>query len=77
MHIIYNLAKHDLVHHLASNNYDKDCVCSACVRVHAYFKLLKCVSTSKCFWLVHMDPCESVRIRSLDGSIYVSVLVDD
>ena len=55
-------------------------ICKACARckhVRSSIKLKNFVSTSKPLELIHMDLCDSMRIRSRGGSKYVLVVVDD
>ena len=78
IHILHKLVKHDLVRGLPLYKYGKDRVYNECVKskqVHASFKLLKTVSTSRCLQLFYIDLYGSIRIRSLRSSSYIFIIV--
>jgi len=80
MHTIEKISKHDLVRGLPSYKFEKDHICDACVRekqVRSSFKPKKCVSTIRPLELLHMDLCGPITVRSLKGSSYILVIVDD
>jgi len=80
MYTFYKLVKHDLVRGLPLYKYEKDHVCSACIRgkqVRASFKPLKSMSTPRRSELLHIDQCEPIRIIILGGNSYIFVIVED
>ena len=80
MQTIEKLFKYDLVRGLPLYKFEKDCICDACVKgkqVRSSFKPKKCIITSHPLELLHIDICGPIPVRSLKGSSYILVIVDD
>nr|GFB32445.1 hypothetical protein [Tanacetum cinerariifolium] len=77
---INNLVKNNLVQGLPKMKFEKDHLCSACEQgnIHRKHHKSKTASASnKPLYLLQMDLCGPMRIKSINGKRYVLVLVDD
>ena len=80
MRIIEKLPRYDLIRGPSKHKYDKNQVCSACVKqkqCRASLNPPKIVSTSNALELLHMDLYGPIRLKMLAGSKYIYVVVDD
>ncbi|GJY28881.1 retrovirus-related pol polyprotein from transposon TNT 1-94 [Tanacetum coccineum] len=77
---INSLAKHGLVRGLLKLKYQKDHLCSACAlgksKKHSHKPKAK-DSIQEKLYLLHMDLCGLMRVQSINGRKYISVIVDD
>nr|GEY11024.1 hypothetical protein [Tanacetum cinerariifolium] len=74
------LSKNDIVVGLPKLKFVKDHLCSSCELGKAKrksFQLKTTPSLKRRLQLLHMDLCSSMRIASINGKIYVLVIVDD
>ncbi|GJS07062.1 retrovirus-related pol polyprotein from transposon TNT 1-94 [Tanacetum coccineum] len=77
---INHLTKQDLVDGLSKFKYDKDQLCSAREQEKSKKAILTpklVLSTHSKLELIHMDLCEPMRVESINGKIYILVIVDD
>ncbi|GJR17250.1 copia protein [Tanacetum coccineum] len=77
---INDLTKHDLVDGLPKFKYNKEHLCSACERgkIKKSSHPPKLVpSTHSKLELLHMDLCRPMRVETISGKKYISVIVDD
>nr|GEX62266.1 retrovirus-related Pol polyprotein from transposon TNT 1-94 [Tanacetum cinerariifolium] len=77
---INNLVKNNLVQGLPKMKLKKDHLCSACEegKIHRkHHKSKTAVALNKLLYLLHMDLCGSMRVKSINGKQYVLVVVDD
>ena len=80
MHLIERMYNKNLVDGLPKLKFDKDQLCDACMKgkqVKKTFKHQKEIFTSRPLQLLHMDLVGPTRTRSLGGSYYAYVVVDD
>ena len=66
-----------MVGSLSKHKYDKEQVCSACVKGKQVIKPLNSISTTRALELLHRDLYGPIKLRSLCGNKYVHVIVDD
>ncbi|GJW64691.1 retrovirus-related pol polyprotein from transposon TNT 1-94 [Tanacetum coccineum] len=78
--VINHLARHGIVRGIPKLKYEKDHLCSAC----ATGKSKKQSHTPKSedsnqekLYLLHMDLCGAMRVKSVNGKRYILVIVDD
>nr|GEU75992.1 hypothetical protein [Tanacetum cinerariifolium] len=77
---INNLVKNNLVQGLPKMKFEKDHLCSACEqgKIHQkHHKSKTAFASNKPFFLLHMDLCSLMRVKSINGKQYVLVVVDD
>ncbi|GJT41342.1 retrovirus-related pol polyprotein from transposon TNT 1-94 [Tanacetum coccineum] len=77
---INQLAKQDLVRGLLKLKFEKDYLCSACSlgKSKKQSHKPKSEDTNKeKLYLLHMDLCGSMRVKSINGKKYILVIVDD
>nr|GFA06572.1 retrovirus-related Pol polyprotein from transposon TNT 1-94 [Tanacetum cinerariifolium] len=77
---INNLVKNNLVQGLPKMNFEKDHLCSTCEqgKIHRkHHKSKTDFALNKPLYLLHMDLCGPMRIKSINGKRYVLVVVDD
>nr|GEU43624.1 retrovirus-related Pol polyprotein from transposon TNT 1-94 [Tanacetum cinerariifolium] len=77
---INNLVKTNLVEGLPKMKFEKDHLCSACEQGKIHREHHKCktaFASNKPLYLLHMDLCGPMRIKSINGKLYVLVVVDD
>nr|GEV15768.1 uncharacterized mitochondrial protein AtMg00810-like [Tanacetum cinerariifolium] len=77
---INNLVKNNFGQGLPKIKFEKDHLCSACEqgKIHRkHHKSKTAFASNKPFYLLHMDLCGSIRVQSINGKRYVSVVVDD
>nr|GEZ87532.1 hypothetical protein [Tanacetum cinerariifolium] len=77
---INNLVKNNLVQGLPKMKFKKDHLCSACEqwKIHRkHHKSKTDFASKKPPYLLHMDLCEPMRVKSIKGKRYVLVVVDD
>ncbi|GKC15502.1 retrovirus-related pol polyprotein from transposon TNT 1-94 [Tanacetum coccineum] len=77
---INHLARHGLVLGLPKFKYEKDHLCSTCAmgKSKKQSHTLKSEdSNQEKLYLLHMDLCGPMRIQSVNGKRYISVIVDD
>ncbi|GKD70778.1 integrase, catalytic region, zinc finger, CCHC-type containing protein, partial [Tanacetum coccineum] len=77
---ITTLANQGLVRRLSILKFQKDPLCSACAlgksKKHSYKPKVE-DSIQEKLYLLHMDLCGPMRIQSINGRIYILVIVDD
>nr|GEY54204.1 hypothetical protein [Tanacetum cinerariifolium] len=77
---INNLVKNNLVRGLPNMKFEKHHLCSACEQEKIYRKHNKsktAFSLNKPLYLLHMDLCAPMRVKSINEKRYVLVFVDD
>nr|GEU82994.1 hypothetical protein [Tanacetum cinerariifolium] len=77
---INNLVKNNLVQGLPKMNFEKDHLCSACEqgKIHRkHYKSKMDFASNKPLYLLHMDLCGPMHVESINGKLYVLVVVDD
>nr|GEW02370.1 Gag-Pol polyprotein [Tanacetum cinerariifolium] len=77
---INNHVKNNLVQGLPKMKFKKDHLCSACEqgKIHQkYHKSKMAFASNKPLYLLHMDLCGSMHVKSINGKRYVSAVVDD
>ncbi|GJX86035.1 retrovirus-related pol polyprotein from transposon TNT 1-94, partial [Tanacetum coccineum] len=77
---INQLAKQDMVVGLPKFKYEKDHLCSACKQGKSKRALLKpkpVTSIDARLQLLPMDLCDPMRVESINGKLYILVIVDD
>ncbi|GJZ27169.1 retrovirus-related pol polyprotein from transposon TNT 1-94 [Tanacetum coccineum] len=77
---INNLMKNNLVRGLPKMKFEKDPLRSACEqgKIHRkHHKSKTAFASNKPFYLLHMDLCGPMRIKSINGKRYVLFVVDD
>nr|GEU97440.1 retrovirus-related Pol polyprotein from transposon TNT 1-94 [Tanacetum cinerariifolium] len=77
---INNLVKNNLIQGLPKMKFEKDHLCSACEqeKIHQkHHKSKTAFASNKPLYLLHMDLCGSMRIKSINRKRYVLVVVDD
>nr|GEV73594.1 Gag-Pol polyprotein [Tanacetum cinerariifolium] len=77
---INNLMKTNLVEGLPKMKFEKDHLCSACEqeKIHReHHKSKTAFASNKPLYLLHMDLCGPMLIKSINGKLYVLVVVDD
>nr|GEY77460.1 ribonuclease H-like domain-containing protein [Tanacetum cinerariifolium] len=77
---INNLVKNNLVQGLPKMKFEKDHLCSACEqgKIHRkHHKSKTDFASNKPLYLLHIDLCGPMRVQSINGKLYVSVVVDD
>nr|GEU63861.1 retrovirus-related Pol polyprotein from transposon TNT 1-94 [Tanacetum cinerariifolium] len=77
---INNLVKNNLVQGLPKMKFKKYHLCSACEQGKIYQKHHKsktAFASNKPLYLLHMDLCGPMRVKSINGKRYVLVVVDD
>nr|GEV61881.1 hypothetical protein [Tanacetum cinerariifolium] len=77
---INNLVKNNLVQGLPKMKFKKDHLCSACEqgKIHRKHQKSKMAfASNKLLYLLHMDLCRPMRVKSINGKRYVLVVVDD
>nr|GEV23203.1 retrovirus-related Pol polyprotein from transposon TNT 1-94 [Tanacetum cinerariifolium] len=77
---INNLVKNYLVQGLPKMKLEKDDLCSACEqgKIHRkHHKSKTAFASNKPLYLLHMDLCGLMRVKSINGKRYVLVVVDD
>nr|GEZ35838.1 hypothetical protein [Tanacetum cinerariifolium] len=77
---INNLMKNNLVQGLPKMKFKKDHLCSACEqgKIHRkHHKSKTAFASNKPLYLLHMDLCGPMRVESINGKRYVSVVLDD
>nr|GEW88111.1 retrovirus-related Pol polyprotein from transposon TNT 1-94 [Tanacetum cinerariifolium] len=77
---INNHVKNNLVQGLPKMKFKKDHLCSAYEqgKIHQkYHKSKMAFSSNKPLYLLHMDLCGSMHVKSINGKRYVLVVVDD
>nr|GEX03847.1 ribonuclease H-like domain-containing protein [Tanacetum cinerariifolium] len=77
---INNLVKNNLVQGLPKMKFEKDHLCSACEqgKIHRkHHKSKTAFASNKPHYLLHMDLCGLMRVKSINGKRYVLVVVDD
>nr|GFA42781.1 retrovirus-related Pol polyprotein from transposon TNT 1-94 [Tanacetum cinerariifolium] len=77
---INHLARQGLVRGLPKLKFEKDHLCSACAMGKSTKKTHKPKSedtNQEKLYLLHMDLCEPMRIKSVNGKKYILVIVDD
>ncbi|GKA83443.1 hypothetical protein Tco_0805038, partial [Tanacetum coccineum] len=77
---INNLVKNNLVRGLPKMKFKKDHLCSACEqgKIHRkHHKSKTDFAWNKPLYLLHMDLCGPMRVKSINGKRYVLVVVDD
>ncbi|GKC44389.1 retrovirus-related pol polyprotein from transposon TNT 1-94 [Tanacetum coccineum] len=77
---INNLVKNNLVRGLPKKKFEKAHFCSACEqrKIHRkHHKSKTDFASNKPLYLLHMDLCGSMRLKSINGKRYVLVVVDD
>nr|GEX03883.1 hypothetical protein [Tanacetum cinerariifolium] len=77
---INNLMKNNLVQGLSKMKFEKDHLCSACEqgKIHWKHHMSKMdFASNKTLYLLHMDFCGPMRIKSINGKRYVLVVADD
>ena len=80
MHQIERTCNKNLIDGLPKLKFDKDQLCDACMKgkqVKKTFKHQKEIFTSRPLQLLHMDLVGPTRTRSLGGSYYAYVVIDD
>ncbi|GJX26103.1 retrovirus-related pol polyprotein from transposon TNT 1-94 [Tanacetum coccineum] len=78
MRLIQSLASKELVRNLPKLKFDQH-FCDACKigkQAHASHKAKNIVSTTRCLQLLHMDLFGPSAVRSYEGNLYTSVIVD-
>nr|GEW01401.1 hypothetical protein [Tanacetum cinerariifolium] len=78
--IINNLVKNNLVRNLPKMKFEKDHLCSACEqgKIHQkHHKSKTDFASNQPLYLLHMDLCGPMRVESINGKLYVLVVVDD
>ncbi|GJU08527.1 retrovirus-related pol polyprotein from transposon TNT 1-94 [Tanacetum coccineum] len=77
---INQLAKQGLVRGLPKLKFEKDHLCSACSfgksKKHSHKPKYEDTNQEK-LYLLHMDLCGTVRVKSINGKKYILVIVDD
>ncbi|GJU79305.1 retrovirus-related pol polyprotein from transposon TNT 1-94, partial [Tanacetum coccineum] len=77
---INHLAKNGLVRGLPKLKFEKDHLCSVCAMGESKKQLHKPKSkdtNQEILYLLHMDLCGPMRVASINGKIYILVIVDD
>nr|GFB54672.1 putative ribonuclease H-like domain-containing protein [Tanacetum cinerariifolium] len=77
---INNLVKNNLVQGLPKMKFEKDHLCFTCEqeKIHRkYHKSKTAFASNKPLYLLHMDLCGPMRVKSINGKRYVLVVVDD
>ncbi|GJY47350.1 retrovirus-related pol polyprotein from transposon TNT 1-94, partial [Tanacetum coccineum] len=77
---INNLVKNNLVRGLPKMKFEKDHLCSACEqrKIHRkHHKYKMAFASNKPLYLLHMDLCGLMRVKTINGKRYVLVVVDD
>nr|GEV05797.1 ribonuclease H-like domain-containing protein [Tanacetum cinerariifolium] len=77
---INNLVKNNLVQGLPKKKFEKDHLCSACEQGNIHQKHHKsktAFASNKQIYLLHMDSCGPMRVKSINRKRYVLVVVDD
>nr|GEW73218.1 hypothetical protein [Tanacetum cinerariifolium] len=77
---INHLARHGLVRGLLKLKFEKDHLCSACAMGKSTKKTHKPKSENtnqEKLYLLHMDLCRPMRVKSVNGKKYILVIVDD
>nr|GEX54097.1 putative ribonuclease H-like domain-containing protein [Tanacetum cinerariifolium] len=77
---IYNLVKNNLVQGLPKMKFEKDHLCSAYEqgKIHQkHHKSKTDFASNKPLYLLHIDLCGPMRVKSINGKRYVLVVVDD
>ncbi|GJW96029.1 integrase, catalytic region, zinc finger, CCHC-type containing protein [Tanacetum coccineum] len=77
---INKLAKNNLVLGLPKMKFKKDHLCSACEqgKMHRkHHKSKTAFASNQPLYLLHMDLCGPMRVKSINGKRYVLVVVDD
>nr|GEZ72965.1 retrovirus-related Pol polyprotein from transposon TNT 1-94 [Tanacetum cinerariifolium] len=77
---INHLARHGLVRGLPKLKFEKDHLCSACAMGKSTKKTHKPKSedtNQEKLYLLHMDLCGLMRVKSVNGKKYILVIVDD
>nr|GEY67616.1 hypothetical protein [Tanacetum cinerariifolium] len=77
---INNLVKKNLVQGLPKMKFKKDHLCSACEqgKIHRkHHKSKTAFALNKPLYLLHMDLCGPMHVESINGKLYVLVVVDD
>nr|GEV81364.1 retrovirus-related Pol polyprotein from transposon TNT 1-94 [Tanacetum cinerariifolium] len=77
---INNLVKNNLVQGLTKMKFEKDHLCSACEqgKIHQkHHKSKTAFASNKPLYLLHMDLCGPMRVKSINEKRYVLVVVDD
>ncbi|GJY53063.1 retrovirus-related pol polyprotein from transposon TNT 1-94 [Tanacetum coccineum] len=77
---INNLVKNNLVRGLPKMKFEKDHLCSACEqgKIHRkHHKSKTAFASNKPLYLLHMDLCGPMRVKSINGKRYVLVVVAD
>nr|GEV43932.1 hypothetical protein [Tanacetum cinerariifolium] len=77
---INNLVKNNLVQGLPKMKFKKDHLCFACEqgKIHQkHHKSKTAFASNKPLYLLHMDLCGPMRVKSINGKRYVLVVVDD
>nr|GEV18048.1 retrovirus-related Pol polyprotein from transposon TNT 1-94 [Tanacetum cinerariifolium] len=77
---IHNLVKNNLVYGLPKMKFEKDHLCSTCEqgKIHQKHHKSKTAFTSnQPLYILHMDLCGLMHVKSINGKRYVLVVVDD
>nr|GFA37284.1 hypothetical protein [Tanacetum cinerariifolium] len=77
---INHLARQGLVRGLSKLKFEKDYLCSACAMGRSTKKIHKPKSkdtNQEKLYLLHMDLCRPMRVKSVNGKKYILVIVDD
>ncbi|GKD42632.1 retrovirus-related pol polyprotein from transposon TNT 1-94 [Tanacetum coccineum] len=77
---INNLVKNNLVRGLPKMKFEKDHLCSACEqgKIHRkHHKSKMAFASNKPLYLLYMDLCGPMRVKSINRNRYVLVVVDD
>nr|GEX91858.1 ribonuclease H-like domain-containing protein [Tanacetum cinerariifolium] len=78
--VINHLARQGLVRGLPKLKFEKDHLCSACamgkIKKKSYKPKSKDTNQEK-LYLLHMDLCGPMRVKSVNGKKYILVIVDD
>nr|GEW20564.1 hypothetical protein [Tanacetum cinerariifolium] len=77
---INNLVKNNLLQGLPKMKFEKDHLCSTCEqgKIHQkHHKSKMAFASNEPLYLLHMDFCGPMRVKSINGKRYVLVVVDD
>nr|GFA62748.1 retrovirus-related Pol polyprotein from transposon TNT 1-94 [Tanacetum cinerariifolium] len=77
---INHLARQGLVRGLSKLKFEKDHLCSACAmgkRTKKTHKPKSKDTNQEKLYLLHMDLCEPMRVKSVNGKKYILVIMDD